>query len=114
MGRTAKAMREHVSDETFSQAAWDTLRDMEVNHDCRAVVELVLTFRRGVLHCTIEARSSRPDEAGRTLGRVQGDFPNGRAQTLSTYLFALANSLTQMVESLRGDEWRALTARTRT
>jgi hypothetical protein len=112
VSKTARQMREHQSDETFTQAAWDTLRDMELNYDCRAEVTIVLTFRRGVLHCTVEAKSMRPDEAGRRLGAIQGDFPNGRAQTLGTYLFAMANSLSQMVEALRADEWRALTART--
>jgi len=92
----------------FARAAWETLRDMEIECKCAADIRMIPTMQRGVFFVAIEATSTTAGEQPRKLAAIQGSYPNARAATLSAYIFALANSLAQMVTNCREEEYRKL------
>lgn len=98
--------RQSDSEYTFTRAAWEMLRDAEVAYCVQCALEVVPTAQRGVFYIGIQARSTATEEKGRRVAFVQGSYPNGRAATMSAYLFALANSLAQMCESVRHEDRR--------
>jgi hypothetical protein len=98
--------RQSDTEYTFTRAAWETLRDTELSYGVRCSLEVVPTAQRGVFYVGIQAWSTNTEEDGRRIACVQGSYPNGRAGTLSAYLFALSNSIAQMCDSVRAEDAR--------
>jgi hypothetical protein len=89
------------TDESFTRAAYDAARDAELEAGGQVVVVLRLSAQRGVW----VARSSvvRASEDGgetRTVS-TESTFPNARALTLGSFLFAQMNILAQMTSEAR-------------
>jgi hypothetical protein len=99
------------SDETFTRAAWDTCADTEAEAGVVIMWELRMHKQKGVWSLKATAISTRPDDRGRTLASDSGTYPNARAGALSSYLFALSNTIAMMVESVRESQAKEVSAR---
>jgi hypothetical protein len=108
MSRQSTTEKQHESEYTFMRAYTDLVDELAVTYKADIYCQLIPTLQKGVVHVSLSALSSRTDERSRTLARVQGNYPDGRTLVLSAKLFQLANSLLQMVESVRGEEYRRL------
>jgi len=84
------------SDEMFTRAAYDTARDAEIESGGELVVVLRLSAQKGVWRVT--SRIMRPGEGEREIqvAATESTFPNSRALTLGSFLFAQMNILNQM------------------
>lgn len=111
MSRASNLTKQQSTEVEFTRAAWDMFRDTELEYSVQIALEVVPTAQRGVFYIGIQARSTAIEEKGRRLAYVQGSYPNSRAGTLSAYLFALSNSLAQMVENVREEARRQAVAR---
>jgi hypothetical protein len=99
------------SDETFTRAAWDTCADTEKTEDVVVMWELRMHQQKGVWSLKATAISTRQEERGRTIASDSGTYPNSRAGALSSYLFALSNTIAMMVESVREGQRKEVSAR---
>lgn len=106
MGRQSQHERQHESEYTFSRAAWDAVEDARLSNYVSTHVMLVPMAQKGVWHVVVEARSTLDGEKGAVVARHSGSYPNGRALTFSAFLFQLMNSVIQMVEARRQDDYR--------
>ena len=89
------------TDETFTQAAYDTARDAEIETGGRVVVVLTLSAQRGVwVARSAVVRSAADGSEIRTVS-TESTFPNSRALTLGSFLFAQMNILAQMASEAR-------------
>lgn len=104
MSRKDNYTRQHETECEFTRAAWEMVRDTELGCSVRIVVDMVPTGQRGVFYIGMRALSTLEEEKNRQVGFVQGSYPNGRAGTLSAYLFAVSNSLAQMCTNVRATE----------
>jgi uncharacterized lipoprotein len=108
MGRNSNWNRQHAADEDFTQAAWDTLVDLEKTYRVRVQVHIVPSQQRGVWVLLMMAESTCDDEHGRVVSRYQSSYPNGTAAALSSYLFSAMSSFYMQVSSARVEEYRLL------
>jgi hypothetical protein len=99
------------SDETFTRAAWDTCADTEADAGVVIMWELRMHKQKGVWSLKATAISTRQEDRGRTLASDSGTYPNARAGALSSYLFALSNTVAMMVESVREGQAKEVSAR---
>ena len=106
MSRSSGFKRQADTDETFSRAAWDTCKDLEIAYRAHVLWEIDLDSQKGVWRLRVRAESRVVGERGRQLACTSGEYPNSRAGTMSAYLFALANTLSQMVSSVRAEDDR--------
>jgi hypothetical protein len=104
MSRSSNYQKQADSDETFTRAAWETCADTEETAGVVIMWELRMHKQRGVWSLKATALSTRHDDRGRTVASDSGTYPNARAGALSSYLYALSNTVAMMVESARADE----------
>jgi cation transport regulator ChaC len=98
--------RQSETEDIFTRAAWEMMRDTESDYEVRCEIDIALTAQRGVFYIAIRAWSTIAGEGSRRIAYVQGSYPNGRAGTMSSYLYSLANSLAQMCMNVRGEDER--------
>jgi hypothetical protein len=108
MGRTSNWKRQHVADEDFTRAAWDTLVDLERSFSVQVTISITPSTQRGVWVLWMAAHSRRKGEDNRQVARYQSSYPNGTAAALSSYLFACMSSFYLQVAAAAEEEWRAL------
>jgi len=104
MARASNFSRQSTSDEDFTRAAWDLLKDVELNTYGSVQIELRADLRRGVWKLNTTVFVERVEGHPYALIRYQGDYPNSRAATLASYLFAHMNTVAQMAEGAY-NEW---------
>jgi len=88
-----------ASDEEFVRAADEVLRHIEVEHNLAVVVNISTSVRRTVLSVRIVCHYRDDPRKEWVVAAVQGDFPNVRAGTLASYLFALSTSLDHTLDA---------------
>lgn len=106
MREAFKAGRQAKEDESFTLAAWDMLRDAEIESHGTVVITVRLSGRRGVfvLDSAVEATTG-PLQARRPV-KATGEYPNARAGSFAAFLFAHATSLAGLVEHAVNDAIR--------
>jgi len=108
MSRNSNWKRQHVADEDFTRAAWDTLVDLERSYHVTVTVNLCPSSQRGVWVLWMAAHSRLEGENCRQVARYQSSYPNGTAAALSSYLFSAISSMYLQVSAAREDEYRGL------
>lgn len=106
MTRASNWSRQNQSDEDFTRAAWDMARDAELTTASLMTVQLRLSQQRGVWILRSSLTVSPDEPGGYLLARTENSYPNSRAASLASFLFAHMNSLAQMGESAHADRMR--------
>lgn len=104
MTRVSNFRRSSQSDEDFTRAAWDLLRDIEKSTYSEVKVQLKADLRRGVWTVETDVWVERVEGKPYSICRHKGEYPNSRAASFSAYLFAHMNTLAQMAEGAY-NEW---------
>lgn len=102
-----RAARKSDGDEEFARATTDMIKDTEIGTRVKVEMRLTQSYQRGVLRVESVARSSIEGENERQIAKTITHYPNERAGSLVAHLFACANTIAQMCESVRQEEWRA-------
>ena len=85
--------------------------DIEIGTRSIVVVSLRLSQRRGVWCVGTDVWSKAVPGLTGPLVRYQGEYPNSRANALSSYLFSHLNSVAQMADAAYQDHLRQALAR---
>lgn len=96
MARSSNWSRQAQSDEDFTRAAYDLLRDIERSTYSKVRIELRADLQRGVWEVYSMVLVEREEGRQEVLCGWSGYYPNSRAASFAAYLFAHMNTLAQM------------------
>lgn len=91
---------------TFSRAAYDELRDAEIDRRMHIGISIEPTGQRGVWTCRVSAWPIEGQPGGRTACGWEGAWPNSQGQSWEAFLYAAVHRVARMCEEYRLDEER--------
>ena len=100
------------TDEMFALAAYDAARDAELQVGGNVAVVFHLSQQRGVWLAQSRLVSAGEALDGKHLIRTESSFPNSRALTMGSFLFAQMNIVAQMATEMKAYRLRERNERT--
>jgi hypothetical protein len=90
----------------FTRAAYDEVRDSELQHAVHYDVRLETGYQKGIWVCRISAQGLLDGDGGRLLARWEGTWPNSTATAFEGFLYAAVHRVARMVEEVRYNQGR--------